>query len=355
MTEKAGGGAGIPSPAVERKGIAADGPPNGTAAPVVSTTDASPGRGKRSIPFWRFLLALLMGFVAASILLIMAAGIVLFGMDKHSFPFVDTAIIVFIPMFLAGMVSGLILEPALAGRRWEFLWLAAGSPAFPVWIIALVLLVSGVEIHPDILEVVSIGCVGAFAGSVVGALVRRGWKRWAATPRGVFWRTIGRAVSTGVVAVALCSMVFFGLVVVPVLFLTLFLEALEVADLRVGVAVLAIVLGGVAFFVGGHVSGRVMFPVLPRNPVWFFFVALANPAIVLLVLYALLFPGRVAFTGSGWFFLYLAYVIVPVLGSFTGYRVGCRKQRLRVEQAGNRRGQNRAASIPEPAGEAGHE
>jgi hypothetical protein len=276
-------------------------------------------------------------------------------MDKHSFPFTDTAIIVFIPLFLGGIVSGLILEPGLAGRRWRFLWLAAGSPALPVWIIALWSLVSETEIHPRIVELVVIGCVGALAGSVAGAFARRGWKRWSVTPRGVFWTTISRAVSSGLVATILSLMVSYVLVIIPALFMELILKGLEVATLEDLPGVLLPLVFGGCLFIGGHVSGRVLVPVLPRDLSRFLFVALANPAIVLLVFLGIRSLRGAALPQGGRLFLYLACVITPLLGSFNGYRVGHRKYMERKEQARNRRRQNRVVKGPEPAGEVSHE
>jgi len=73
--------------------------------------------------------------------------------------------------FAGGFFSGWILEPGLREHSWRLMWLAAGSPALPVWICALIA-VFCVEDFPA-LAMVAVGlfCVSAVAGALAGCHV----------------------------------------------------------------------------------------------------------------------------------------------------------------------------------------
>jgi hypothetical protein len=81
-------------------------------------------------------------------------------------------LVFYLPPFCGGIPCGFILQPAVSGRRWRFLYLAATSLVFPVWAV--------VGVVQDLLPWGLVGTLAtstllSWLGTLVGYAFRHGW------------------------------------------------------------------------------------------------------------------------------------------------------------------------------------
>lgn len=81
---------------------------------------------------------------------------------------VARALLLCLSCFVGGFFSGWILESDLEPHGWKVLWLAAASPALPVWLLAALFAGIGAEIDQAALLIISVVCAASLAGALVG-------------------------------------------------------------------------------------------------------------------------------------------------------------------------------------------
>lgn len=210
--------------------------------------------------------------------------------------------------FLGGFISGRCLRRGLRFHAWRFLWLAAVSPALPIWIFTVVALRMGVEMETRTLLPAFLACGASVAGSVTGCCFRGerlGRVGADSLVRAVVKTAVALILSTGVTVLS-------------------FIGGVYVLD-RVNpwhdwdAVVLPFVCSGVlAPFLGGLVSGVLMAWFAHGVRVRYRSLALAGPATPL-VLMGVVFAG----SSGEWALLVLICVIaavIPFLGAIVGYR-----------------------------------
>jgi hypothetical protein len=211
---------------------------------------------------------------------------------------------------LGGFAAGWALRRDLLAHGWRLLWLAAVSPALPIWIFAVGALLMGVEMEENTLRWISLACAVSTAGSLGGYYFGGDWKyRLAGDPR---FRSVAKsalAFFAGILAFFLCC-----------IFILSFIEPLD----RLGgtFVVGLFMLWGLPPFLGGFASGALMVWVPLRDRWRYLRLAVTSPA------FPLLFLGSVSIYG---FPMGLSPVnqialicggclVLPVLGSIVGYR-----------------------------------
>lgn len=126
-------------------------------------------------------------FVAGLIAAAAAWGLELMGAWLGWIPIPDdsatmTFLFSLLPCFIGGFVSGAILQFDLAKRGMRFLYLAAASPAFPIWLITVLFLMIGIDMVRGAMPAVTVLCVISMVGSILGYLVTNRLRRWSLRP-----------------------------------------------------------------------------------------------------------------------------------------------------------------------------
>jgi len=265
----------------------------------------SAGKGGKTISCGdAFATALLKGILVA---LQLSIGIFLWRVDLDNLP-AWVYLWLLLSGFAGGMMSGFTLAPVLDRFRWRFLWLAASSPALPIWVVTVVVLVWGVHVRADILAAVSFACAGALAGAPAGEYGWHCWARPEALPSVVFWKRYMHAMLIG----AGTSLAVSCLFLFPLAVLTSGGRGIG----RLGI-VLIIGMFLISPSVGGLVSGCSLCGALDDRHWRPAYLAFASPAVPFIVYYGSgeELPG----TRTLQLLALSVFVALAVLGSFAGY------------------------------------
>jgi hypothetical protein len=132
------------------------------------------GRSDAEVPTGTFIAGSLAGWVVAfGCVCCFNPSLTLWGDSPYVIDFCFTC-------FAGGIVSGWILQPGLGQHAMRLLWLAAGSPALPVWVITLGMVIAGWKPDRESMAKTLFICLASVAGSVVGSTVRRRAKKRSA-------------------------------------------------------------------------------------------------------------------------------------------------------------------------------